>query len=186
MNEHDALPTNKSPEQPPELPPIPDGGLAKAMPPWLAEPPTRPGKLAGDPTPLDLQSLAGSAELPQWLGDLSDRVDRDSGVTPPDEVIPIAEPPVAEQRPPAKETVDVQDASSVQAEDVVEAAAIVEPIAITSEPKPEPQSDFVPLPRPLPEASVEIAPEPRPRSTYLLYLLVVVVIAALAAWLILG
>src|SRR5690242_20750 len=87
MNDQDAPTTSENPEQPSELPPIPDGGLAKAMPSWLAEPPARPSKLAGDPTPLELQTLAGSTELPRWLDDLSVRVDRDAGVIPEDATV---------------------------------------------------------------------------------------------------
>ena len=182
MNDKDVPTTSENPEQPSELPPIPDGGLAKAMPPWLAEPPGRPSKLAGDPTPLDLQSLAGSGELPRWLDDLSVRVDRDAGVIPPDEIVPVVEA----QDSAVEIIAEAQDEVLDQTTDAVEVAAIATPIVVPTEPMPEPQKEAVPVPRPLPEAKVEIAPEPRPRSTYLLYLLAVIVIAALAAWLILG
>jgi hypothetical protein len=182
MNEQDATSTNEHPEQPPELPPIPDGGLGKGMPPWLAEPPARPSKLAGEPTPLDLHTLAGTAELPQWLGDLSNRVDRDAGVISPDEV----DPPVEAQVPTVEEIVEEQEIPPVLATDVVEAAAIAAPTVVPSEPLPGPKKESVAGPRPLSETKVELTPEPRSRSTYLLLVLAMVVVVALAAWLIWG
>jgi hypothetical protein len=156
------------------------------MPSWLADPPARPSKLAGEPTPLDLESLAGSAELPQWLDDLSDRVDRDAGVIPADVAMPTAESPVEARGAEVEDIVEVQDISPVQVTDVVETAAIAAPVIVPSEPMPEPKKEPVPVLRPLPETKGEIAPEPRRRWTYLLYLLAVVVIVALAAWLIWG
>jgi hypothetical protein len=182
MNDQDAPTTSEDPEQPSELPPIPDGGLAKAMPPWLAEPPSRPSKLAGDPTPLDLQTLAGSTELPRWLGDLSVRVDRDAGVILQDKNVPA----VAAQDSAIEEIAEVHETLADQTTEAIEAGAIAAPVVAPIEPKPEPKREAPPVPRPLPEAKVDIAPERRPLSTYLLYLLVVVVIAALAAWLIWG
>jgi hypothetical protein len=182
MNDQDSPSTDELPEQPPELPPIPDGGLAKGMPPWLAEPPARPSKLAGEPTPLDLKSLAGSAELPKWLDELSGRIDRDAGVTPPNEVDPPLDRPV----PAVEETVEEQEIPPVRSTEVVEATAIAAPATVQSEPTPEPKKESVAVPKPLSETKVEVTPEPRSRSTYLLLVLAMVVVVALAAWLIWG
>jgi hypothetical protein len=182
MNEQNAPSTNEHPEQPPELPPIPDGGLGKGMPPWLAEPPARPSKLAGEPTPLDLHTLAGTAELPKWLDDLSNRVDRDAGVAPPEDVAP----PVEAQVPAVEEIVEKQDIPLVQATDVVGATAIAAPAAVPQEPMLEPKKEALPVPSSLPETRAEIAPEPRSRWSYLLYALLIVAVVALAAWLIWG
>jgi len=186
MNEQEAPTTSENPDQPSELPPIPDGGLAKAMPPWLAEPPARPSKLAGEPTPLDLQTLAGSAVLPRWLDDLSNRVGRDAGMIPPDETMPTAESPVESQVSVVEETIEEPDIPPIQVTDVVEAAAIAAPPVIPKEPMPEPKKEPLPVLKPLPETKAEISPEPRSRSTYLLYALVIVVVVTLAAWLIWG
>lgn len=168
MNDHDLPPTDVKTGQAPELPPIPDGGLAKSMPSWLATPPTRPARFADEPMPLDLASLGESAELPEWLEALSRRVDPGSGAA-----LPVDEEAVVEM--PAELPVEPADTPIAVVESTPDESNVVNTIA-----KPDESIAVVS------EAKENAASEPRPIATYLLYGLLVVVIAALIVWLIWG
>jgi hypothetical protein len=153
MSEQDS--PSADPEKTNELPPIPDGGLRQAMPSWLATPPSRSVKLAGEPTPINLDALAGSSQLPQWLIELSARVEEKMPVSPAG----IASSPESSEANVAESLEPVPEAMS-RPQPV---AAPVAAIQVTE-----------------PSALVES----RSRSTYALYVLAVIVVVALAAWLI--
>lgn len=156
------LPSTAEPDQK-ELPPIPDGGLGKGLPAWLAAPPSKPVKPAGEPTPIDLSTLAGDTQLPQWLQDLSERVERGEGpVEGAGERAPLEQAVVAAAEPP--------DAREMSSEPVHEPPVVVPP-PVEATPVEPPQA-------------VVVTPEPRQNGVYLLTVLAVIVIAALAAWLI--
>jgi hypothetical protein len=59
-----------------ELPSLPDGGLSANMPAWLRSAPafTRPGEPSAQP--IDAGTLTAGIELPDWLSELSARVER--------------------------------------------------------------------------------------------------------------
>lgn len=86
---------------PPPLPPLPDGGLASAMPSWLREPPAavaaaipvHPSVTAApEPPPLgpvaDPRTFLTDDDFPQWLHDLAARqkeqftLEPDGGIAP--------------------------------------------------------------------------------------------------------
>lgn len=63
----------------PDLPALPDGGLGASMPSWLRQAPSFaavPAETASPPATFDPASLTRGLELPEWLGELSARVDR--------------------------------------------------------------------------------------------------------------
>jgi hypothetical protein len=82
-----------------ELPPLPDGGLSSAMPTWLQQAPSRPARSRA-PESVDVTSLTAGVEVPEWLQELSKRVE--GGVAPteplptPVELIEDAGAPVGE------------------------------------------------------------------------------------------
>ena len=57
-----------------ELPPLPDGGLSTAMPTWLQQAPSRPSPSRA-PETVDVSALTAGVEVPEWLQELSQRVD---------------------------------------------------------------------------------------------------------------
>jgi hypothetical protein len=72
-----------------ELPPLPDGGLSVVMPSWLQQAPSRPTR-ARTPETVDFTSLTSGIEVPEWLSELSRRVE--SGNAPhSSEERPLAE-----------------------------------------------------------------------------------------------
>jgi hypothetical protein len=59
-----------------ELPSLPDGGLSANMPAWLRHAPSFTKPVGESETTIDLGVLTAGLQLPDWLGELSARVDR--------------------------------------------------------------------------------------------------------------
>lgn len=113
---------DEAPIDAPELPSLPDGGLGANMPAWLRRAPSFAAAPV-DPAPpppvpaFDPASLTRGLELPEWLGELSDRVTSapvetklaprpDLTIEPaePETVVdipPVVEPPIVETPRPA-------------------------------------------------------------------------------------
>lgn len=159
MNDHDA----PAPRPDDDLPPIPDGGLGKGLPSWLETPPSRPVKLAGEPAPIDLGTIATGVQIPQWLQDIAVRVDQGE---PPDDDAGEGAP----QDQVVADPVEQPDVADMPAEPAPEPPVIVPP-PVEARPAESLQSDAV-------------TPEARPPGVYILIALAVIIIAVLAAWLI--
>ena len=96
--------------------PMPDGGLAEAMPEWLRRPPAwrettaRRGKAAPTPdtSPIDPRTLIGVEDLPDWLQRIAqrpaERPVRAEVAQPPGQRVPIVVDPHRARRAPPQET----------------------------------------------------------------------------------
>jgi hypothetical protein len=188
------------------LPPIPDGGLATAMPVWLQQAPGRPVSGAA-PETVDIASLAKSLELPPWLSALAERLDAGQHREPAE--TPVE--PAAVLETPASEPVDAEPAAALAADIVAEDAP--------SEDAPEPEIpasagrplgaavlaaqqnaaergtrpgklQLPPIPAAAPVDAEEflrggeiaITPEPRSRMPFIVAAVLIVVLAAAAVW----
>ncbi len=179
------------------LPPIPDGGLASAMPPWLKQAPGRP--VANEaPSTVDVASLAGSLELPPWLTKLSERLD---ATQKPAAVVeapaPLDEAPtveVAAEAAPAVETAADTPVSEPAAGDSNAGrplgAAVIAAQQTAADRANRPARSQPPVPAAAPVDAEEflrggeitVAPEPRSKMPFIIAAIVIVLLAAAAVW----
>jgi hypothetical protein len=182
-NEEDQL-AERTPENSAEepLPPIPDGGLSKAMPTWLQQAPGRP---VGEPAPetVDMVSLANSLELPPWLAALSERIEAGQPRVEPAPVVAVAEPEVIEEA--IVELEEVAPTSRPLGASVIAA----QQNAAERSARPAKQT-LSPIPAAAPVDAEEflrggeitVAPEPRSKMPFILAALLIIALAAAAVW----
>lgn len=128
-----------------ELPPLPDGGLSSAMPTWLQQAPSRPARSRA-PETVDVTSLTAGVEVPEWLQELSKRVE---GVATPTEPLPkpaepiddagaeVGEPELAATEAVSEPEMPDTEASSPRAPETLSSASTQ-----TSLQEPEPVRSF--------------------------------------------
>ena len=98
---------SRKPDDPidvPELPALPDGGLGANMPSWLRQAPAFMPPTSEEPnTTIDPGSLTAGLVLPEWLGELSTRIEQGGGarshVTAPPRVARLASSPTLVEPP---------------------------------------------------------------------------------------
>lgn len=174
------------------LPPIPDGGLSKSMPPWLKQAPGRPVGESAAGT-VDMVSLANSLELPPWLAALSERIEAGQSHVA---MAPVAVAAVVEPPAPIAEPVAVVEEPHVAVEEIAThsrplGAAVLAAQQNAADRNGRPAKlQLPPIPAAAPVDAEEflrggeitVSPEPRSRTPFIVAAVLIVVLAAVAVW----